>query len=95
MQSTLALPGRIVTARRVRKLRVRNDPKSRVPLLQLPADQQAAAGTVLRIAALSFVASSVMSVFISALRGLRRFAVATLIMTGIGMWRFRVRVRRR
>jgi O-antigen/teichoic acid export membrane protein len=50
-------------------------------VLQLPADHVAPAGTVLRIAALSFVASSVMSVFISALRGLRRFAVATFIVT--------------
>lgn len=50
-------------------------------LLQVPADDVAPAGAVLRIAAVSFVASSVMSVFISALRGLRRFAAATVIVT--------------
>jgi O-antigen/teichoic acid export membrane protein len=52
-----------------------------VRVLQLPADQVAAASTVLQIAAVSFVASSVMSVFVSALRGLRRFAAATIIAT--------------
>jgi O-antigen/teichoic acid export membrane protein len=51
-------------------------------VLQLPADDVAPASTVLRIAAVSFVASSVMSVFISTLRGLRRFTIATTIMTG-------------
>lgn len=50
-------------------------------VLQLPADHVAPAGTVLQIAAVSFVASSVMSVFVSALRGLRRFAAATIIAT--------------
>jgi O-antigen/teichoic acid export membrane protein len=50
-------------------------------VLQLPAEQVAPAGMVLRMAAVSFVASSVMSVFISTLRGLQRFAAATFIMT--------------
>lgn len=50
-------------------------------VLQLPAGDLAPAGAVLQIAAVSFVASSVMSVFVSALRGLRRFAAATIIAT--------------
>lgn len=50
-------------------------------LLELPANQAASAQAVLRITAVSFVASSMMGVFVSALRGLRRFAAATIITT--------------
>ena len=50
-------------------------------LLQLPEDQITPASAVLRTTALSFVVSSVMGVFVSALRGLRRFTAATIITT--------------
>lgn len=51
-------------------------------VLQVPLDQADSANTVLRLTAMSFLASSLMGVFVSALRGLRRFSAATLIATG-------------
>lgn len=53
-----------------------------VAVLRMPVDLVGAASAVLRITVLSFVASSLAGVFVSALRGLRRFAAATLIATG-------------
>lgn len=53
-----------------------------VAVLRMPVDHADTASAVLRITVLSFVASSVAGVFVSVLRGLRRFAIATLISTG-------------
>ena len=48
-------------------------------ILHVPSNQAGAATAVLRLTALSFVASSQLGVFVSTLRGLRRFSAATLI----------------
>jgi O-antigen/teichoic acid export membrane protein len=48
-------------------------------ILRVPADQVGAASAVLRLTAVSFVASTQLGVFLSTLRGLRRFTAATLI----------------
>ena len=53
-----------------------------VVVLRVPSDQVESAIAVLRLTAVSFVASSLLGVFVSTLRGLRRFAAATLIATG-------------
>src|SRR6185369_16117640 len=51
-------------------------------ILRVPSNHLDAASAVLRLTAVSFVASSQLGVFVSTLRGLRRFAAATLIATG-------------
>jgi O-antigen/teichoic acid export membrane protein len=51
-------------------------------VLRVPSNQVAAASAVLELAAVSFVASSLLGVFVSGLRGLRRFSAATLVATG-------------
>jgi len=48
-------------------------------VLHVPSPQVGAATAVLRLTAVSFVASSLLGVFVSTLRGLRRAAAATLI----------------
>jgi O-antigen/teichoic acid export membrane protein len=51
-------------------------------VLHVPPDQVGSASAVLRLAAVSFVVSSLLGVFVSTLRGLRRFTAATLVATG-------------
>jgi len=53
-----------------------------IVVLRVPSNQVGSASAVLRLAAVSFVASSLVGVFVSTLRGLRRFAAATLVATG-------------
>jgi O-antigen/teichoic acid export membrane protein len=53
-----------------------------VALLRMAEGHAEVATAVIRITAVSFVASSLNGVFVSVLRGLRRFAAATLIATG-------------
>ncbi|MEP6914388.1 MAG: oligosaccharide flippase family protein [Acidobacteriota bacterium] len=52
-----------------------------VVILHLPSNELGTASAVLRLTAVSFVASSQLGVFVSTLRGLRRFSAATLIAT--------------
>ncbi len=54
-------------------------PSISLVILHVPSNQAGEAAAVLRLTAVSFVASSQLGVFVSTLRGLRRFSAATLI----------------